>query len=194
MSELLQKLGSTLACLFAVSAACATPASPLNLATGSARDSPHVLFVENAGQWDGNAAFAARMFAGMLFIASNGQLVYRLNGTDPAGGDGARRLESARGKEDRTGLTRMAGWVVIERFVDAENKPVAANAKGMLPQSGRVNYSFARGQFRHLASIRSYERVSLGEVYGGILAEVRAIGGSVEKIFTIAPGADPARI
>lgn len=39
-----------------------------------------VPFVFNAGQWDQRVAFAARTFAGTLFVTTEGQLVYRLPG------------------------------------------------------------------------------------------------------------------
>ncbi|MBK9608824.1 MAG: hypothetical protein IPO58_21200 [Betaproteobacteria bacterium] len=52
-----------------------------------------VPFVPNAGQWDARAAFAARTFAGTLFVTTAGQLVYSLPGGTRAcvGREGAAR-------------------------------------------------------------------------------------------------------
>ena len=52
-----------------------------------------VPFVPNAGQWDARAAFAARTFAGTVFVTTEGQIVYSLPGkpiaTDADGKDGS---------------------------------------------------------------------------------------------------------
>jgi hypothetical protein len=39
-----------------------------------------VPFVQNAGQWDKRAAFAAQTFAGTMFVITDGRLVHRLPG------------------------------------------------------------------------------------------------------------------
>src|SRR5207249_2503604 len=42
--------------------------------------------------------------------------------------------------------------------------------------------------------LHTFERINLGEVFGGINVQLRATGTNVEKIFTVAPHHDPRRI
>src|SRR5438874_616752 len=46
----------------------------------------------------------------------------------------------------------------------------------------------------HQSNLRTYEHVSLGEVFPGVSVKLRATGTNVEKIFTVEPGIDPDRI
>ena len=69
----------------------------------------------------------------------------------------------------------------------------------MLPsgaeRSGAMINSFIGNDPRRWqANIPSFNGVQFGDIYEGIALEVRATGDNVEKIFTVAPGADPARI
>ncbi len=43
-------------------------------------------------------------------------------------------------------------------------------------------------------NLPTYQMLSLGEVYPGIEVELKALGAGVEKVFRVAPGADPGRI
>ncbi|MBI2437740.1 MAG: PQQ-binding-like beta-propeller repeat protein, partial [Lentisphaerae bacterium] len=81
--------------------------------------------------------------------------------------------------------------VLREMLVDAEGSASPAGAE----RSGTVINSFiGDDQSRWQANIPSFGAVEFGEIYEGITLEVRASGNNVEKIFTVAPGADPARI
>ncbi len=62
-----------------------------------------VPFVPNAGQWDEQAAFAAKTFAGMLFVTTEGKLVYRLPGRGALDADG-RAAALSRPTRRTTGL------------------------------------------------------------------------------------------
>lgn len=132
-------------------------------------------FVPNAGQWDDDVAFAARVFAGGVEVTRSGALRYSLRPTpDHAAGTAPRTL--------------------VETIVDHRNRPRSITPTGISEQPARISYFIGEDASRHRAGLPSYERVDLGEVYRGIGAHLRASGNNVEKIFTVAPGADPSQI
>src|SRR5262249_44524135 len=57
-----------------------------------------------------------------------------------------------------------------------------------------VSYFRGSDPERWAKEVSTFETVSLGEVWPGILLDVRARGRTVEKLFTVKPGADPSRI
>jgi hypothetical protein len=151
-----------------------------------------VPFVPNAGQWDSHAAFAAPTFAGTLFVTVDGQLVYRM--------PGARR--PAQTSDQRTApwahrvrlSQRTPAWVLTETLVDAAGRAVSAVPRGARPLAGRASYAIGTDESRHRDGLPTYERISLGEVYPGVVIELRATGRNIEKIFAVAPGHDPGAI
>jgi hypothetical protein len=156
-------------------------------------------FVSNAGQWDSRAAFAAHTFGGVLFVTTDGQLIYRLRGK--AGEDariglvgqstahhaalehGARPLASAR-----------RDWVLTETLIDTGNRPLRIEPVGNGLQQGKASYAIGDDASRHRDGLPTFEWVNLGEVYPGIDVRLRAKAANVEKIFTVAPQRDPAAI
>ncbi|HEY6066712.1 MAG TPA: hypothetical protein VIY96_11170, partial [Thermoanaerobaculia bacterium] len=126
-------------------------------------------FVANAGQTDPTAAFSAQTFAGTVFVTRDGRIVYSL----PA---------------KRTSRPRR-GWSLTETPVGGRAHPAAGRAA-----SARVNSFVGNDPSRWRTDLPTCETVSLGEVWPGISIELQARAGNVEKLFTVAPGADPARI
>ncbi len=60
--------------------------------------------------------------------------------------------------------------------------------------STRVSYFLGNDPARWRSGLDTLEDVSLGEVWPGIVVKLRAQGRSVEKLFTVQPGADASRI
>jgi hypothetical protein len=165
--------------LFGCAAWLAGAADTAALTTSSAQariDALGVPFVPNAGQWDSEAAFAARTFAGVAFVTTNGQLVHRLAGTQ------------------RDGASRAPGWVIRETLVDSNGQPRSIAPRGSDEQAGRVSFAVGGDASRHRDALPGYANVQLLDAYPGIDARLRATGTNVEKIFTVAPGRDPATI
>lgn len=78
------------------------------------------------------------------------------------------------------------GWVIKEEFAGGKAlEPATAS----IPNAP-VNYYLGNVE-KHVSS---YDEISLGEVYDGINVNLKAYGNNVEKIFTVAPGGDPASI
>ena len=151
-----------------------------------------VPFIENAGQLDSRIRFSAAALAGTLFVTAEGDLVYAL----PASTVAAAGVDA--GPAGRTGrLTRVSGEPTpgrtansfSEHFVGAHPLPQAGT-----PHVTTVSSFVGADPGQHRTGIRTYESVSLGEVFPGIDVRLRATGQNVEKIFTVRPNADPARI
>lgn len=131
-------------------------------------DGLNLPFIANAGQTDPRVGFYAQTFAGTLYVTRDGEMVYSL---PPAQANGH-------------------GWTLVERFEQGQARPA-----GLAPSANRVSY--IKGQKNGEAVTRqadTFGGVALGEVFPGVRVELRAHGRNVEKIYTLAPGADPARI
>jgi hypothetical protein len=133
-----------------------------------------VPFVENRGQTDPRVAFLARTFAGTVFVTRDGRLVYSIRPRSDAPQGESGRPESSGG-----------GWAISESFVGQSSEPV-----GLRPGATRVS-DLVGADSAARKNLPTYERVGLGEIAPGIRVELRATGNNVEKLFTLAPGADP---
>ena len=159
--------------------------TPVSLPTvRSALSSTRIPFVENQGQFDpASIRFVARTFCGAVYVTQSGELIYWLPkytaadiGSDPLSGSAS--------------IRQLAGSSLLrERFVGA----LSMNPRAGREAGGRVGY-FKGDSSRWRADLPMIEEVELGEVYPGIELALRAHGDNVEKVFTVAPGANPGRI
>ena len=136
-----------------------------------------VPFVANAGQTDPAVAYYAPSLAGTVFVTRQGEIVYSLLG-------GRASASGARAREKTSG-----GWSLTETVVGGRARP-----NGSEPTSIGVSYFMGNDPARWRSGLATFEGVSLGDVWPGIRLDLRAQGKNVEKLFTIEPGADPARI
>jgi hypothetical protein len=130
-------------------------------------DGLNLPFIANAGQTDPRVGFYAQTFAGKVFVTRSGEMVYSL----PPSQSGGR------------------GWTLVERFERGRPRPV-----GVAPGSGHVSYIKTRHGESETSDANTFGGLAMGEVFPGVRVELRAHGRTVEKIYTLAPGADPARI
>ncbi len=143
-----------------------------------------VPFVENRGQYDEKVSYVAKIFGGMLFVTKTGELIYDLPKVEKQEKD----VEAARGKER---ASKVVGGVVIkERLAGAEVKGV----KGIDKAEAKVSYFKGNDPKKWQGGLKTYGRVSLGEVYEGIRLELKARGSNVEKLFYVSAGGDPSQI
>lgn len=139
-------------------------------------------FIENTGQMDPQVMFYAATFAGTLYVTERGTLVYSLPGP------GQRDHPVATQMSGRPFQSPRSGWTLTETFVGGHGTPRAGTRNG-------ANVSYLVGSAdRHRSALATYNDVRLGEVFPGTEVSLRATGNNVEKIFTVAPGADPTRI
>ncbi len=139
-------------------------------------------FVPNAGQWDARAAFAAKTFAGTVFITTDGKLVYSLPTASPSAAVSGRDAETQR------------VLALTESFVSAAGETRIATPHGYRPAESKVSYFVGNDARKHQPNLNTYDRVNLGDVFPGVNVQLRATGTNVEKIFTVAPAQDPSQI
>lgn len=140
-----------------------------------------VPFEQNQGQFDRPVAYAARTFAGTVFVTRKGQIVHSLAGKSSQDDGAAIKAEQR--------ATRGAGWTLVETLAGAHVRPQGGTAS---PTQVTRIIGNDPGNWR--SQIATYSTVRLGEPWPGIEMELSARGANVEKLFTVAPGADADRI
>ncbi|MCK4510727.1 SBBP repeat-containing protein, partial [bacterium] len=131
---------------------------------------PSVPFVANAGQVDKSVAFYASTPHGVVFITEVGDIVYAL-------APGTRSDE--------------ASAVAIREVLTAARE---LSPRGVDPHDIVVTHMKGSDAARWGRSIAACDAVELGDICDGIRAVLRAGPRGVEKIFLVAPGADPRDI
>ncbi|MBK8742781.1 MAG: hypothetical protein IPM02_26365 [Betaproteobacteria bacterium] len=167
------------------------PAAPQVARAIAAAAAQTVPFVANRGQWGEAAAFAAPALGGTLFVTREGTLRYALPGkplADPVADPLHRRGRQA------APATRGPGWVIGESLLDGAGRPMRAAPRGVDRTPESVSFAVGSDGARHASAIPTYATVAFGDVYEGIGMRLRAGTNNVEKIFEVAPRADPGRI
>ena len=127
-------------------------------------------FVANQGQAPERVKFYASSFAGTVSVVDGGDVVLALRKSDPRGP----------GKV----TTLVESWVGGRR--------TEIRGEGRAPTV--VNVFKGNDPARWQTNVPTYDRVSLGEVYDGIELKLQSRGRTVEKLFYVRPGAEPASI
>ncbi|HNZ95826.1 MAG TPA: hypothetical protein PKM64_01355 [Thermoanaerobaculia bacterium] len=143
-----------------------------------------VPFEENRGQFEPEVAYLAKTFAGSVFVTREGQLVYSLPGRELAAASDSPAAKPDR--RERRQAERGPGWALGERLLGAG----PLSPEGAEAAVTHVTRFTPAGTFQ----ADTWERVRLGEAWTGIEVELAARGQNFEKLFHLAPGADPARI
>jgi hypothetical protein len=123
-------------------------------------------FIENKGQYPEDVRFYAKTFGGTVFVTKNGEIVYNL----PKAEEG--------------------GVALKEKLIDSSPKAV----KGEEPSEAKVSYFIGNDPSKWKTGLKTYNVVSLGEVYKGIELKLKAYGNNVEKLFYVKPGSGPDAI
>jgi PKD repeat protein len=132
-------------------------------------------FVPNQGQTDTAASFEARGIGGTLSFAPQ-EIVLTLPGTQDA--------PIAEAINNSSQNLRLS-------FIDA-NPTLAVDAGRSLP--GTANYYLGSDSAQWYTNLPTYADISYQQLYPGINLRYEGKDGSLKSTFTIAPGADPARI
>ena len=165
--------------------ATSAPAAPELPAVQEALAGLAVPFEQNTGQFAPEVAYLAKTFAGAVFVTRDGRLVYSLPGKtiETAADDAAKEARPARRPRP---TERGPGWALEERLLDA--RPLAP--RGTVPAVTHVTRFTPKGTFQ----AETWQGVRLGEAWAGIEVELAARGRNFEKLFHVAPGADPEAI
>lgn len=125
-----------------------------------------VPFIENKGQVKKDVAYYAKTFGGTVFITRDGRLVYVLP-----------RFKKEASKR----------LVLTERLVGVR----VGSVRPVEASSTQVSFFIGNNPKKWQRGLSTYKEISLGEIYKGIELRLKAYGSKVEKVFHIAPGADP---
>jgi Chitobiase/beta-hexosaminidase C-terminal domain/EPTP domain/Dockerin type I domain/Beta-propeller repeat len=137
-------------------------------------------FIANEGQADEKVAFYARSFGGVIFIAKKGEIVYSLHKSINPSSNPLLKIEN---QECR-------GLALKEALVDSDIGKIAGEGRA----TTRISYFKGNDPSKWKNNIPTFDCVDLGEVYEGIDLRLKAYGDNVEKLFSVKPGADPAKI
>lgn len=129
--------------------------------TSRAHSGIGIPFTENRGQWSREVAFKANIVGGTLWITRDGKLVHSLLGEKK--------------------------WNVVETFVEGSPK----FPKGIHQTVTHVSYFIGSDASKHAPKVKTYETVSLGEVWDGVQVVLHSQTKTVEKYFHVLPGASP---
>ncbi len=129
-------------------------------------------FITNNGQQPDSVKFYANTFYGTAYIT---------------GTDLTHAVAVTKGNETYNVALK-------EQFITADGTAISMNPQGEDPAETRVSYFIGNDSRTWQTGLPTYNRVSLGELYPGIRVSTKVHGNNVEKLFMVAPGADPSDI
>jgi hypothetical protein len=134
-----------------------------------------VPFIGNQGQYPAAVRFHASTFAGSLQVMQDGSMRHLL--ARPAGS-----------KQHGAAAGAARGAAFVESFAGSTAEPRGG-------ARSRTNVSILKGEASaHLPDVPAFADVRLDGAFPGVDVMLRATGRNVEKIYTVAPGRDPAAI
>ncbi len=166
---------------------------------------PQLPFIPNKGQVNDRVAFYAKTSYGTTLITKAGEIVYAV-ARRPGDGDGASvqtpyKVDVASDIAHQSGVTKSLNFrpsqassaeagALKEGFIGGWVRGV----KGEGETATKVHYFTGNDPSGWKTHIPTFEEVDMGEIYEGISLRLRARGNTVEKYFSIKPGADPEAI
>ena len=137
-------------------------------------------FIANEGQTAKEVGFYASTFGGAIYVTKKGEMVYSFSQVEPE--------EKATNKDSMPKTIK--SLVLKETLVGAS----VTNPQGNDRAKTKVNYFIGNDKDKWKTNISTYNSVDFGNVYKGIDLSLKAYGKTVEKVFTVQPGANPESI
>jgi hypothetical protein len=131
-------------------------------------------FIANEGQIDNRVRYYAQTFNGSFFITQNGELVYSI--------EKPQKTDSRKERSERS---------VIREIFTGDIKSPSFKGEG---EGTKISIYKGNEPAKWKRNIPSYEQISMGDIYQGIEIKLKAYGDTIEKIFSVKPGADPKAI
>ena len=131
-------------------------------------------FIANEGQIDNRVRYYTQTFNGSFFVTQNGELIYSIE-----------KLQKADSRKE------MSERSVIREIFTGDIKAPSFKGEG---EGTKISIYKGNEPAKWKRNIRSYERISMGDIYQGIEIKLKAYGDTIEKIFSVRPGADPNAI
>ena len=166
---------------------------------------PQLPFIPNKGQISNNVAFYAKSSYGTTLITKYGEIVYAIERRQgdvndvavqspskvDVASDIAHQSGVAKSQNFRPSLARRTDTGALkEGFIGGRIR----GAKGERETATRVHYFTGNDPSGWKTNISTFEELDMGEIYEGISLRLKAHGNTVEKYFSVKPGADPETI
>lgn len=136
-----------------------------------------VPFVANEGQVaNPDVKYYARTFGGTIYALADGRIVYSLPKYDAVAKPGPRAFAGS-----AVFTERLCNGTVFEPLGADKSRVAVSSFIGSRPENWKSN-------------LPAFDRLDFGEVYEGINLLLRVQGNNVEKVFVVAPHADPGEI
>lgn len=127
-------------------------------------------FIKNQGQVSQEVKYYANTFYGTVFVTED-DITHAIIKKDENNGD-------------------TQELVLKEVFLDKNGEAIPFIAQGEDPSITQVSYFIGDDPSKWYTGLPTYNTVSLGEIYPGIVVKVKAYGGNVEKIYYLNPGSN----
>ncbi|GIX42074.1 MAG: hypothetical protein KatS3mg129_1807 [Leptospiraceae bacterium] len=147
-----------------------------------------VPFVENQGQWDKEVLYKAKTFAGSFFITRKGEMVYDIPKYTEDREDSEKNQKNQIESYNKKSI--IGGVVIKESLVNSKDNRIIALDESIT----EVSYFKGNNPSLWKKGLRSYKRISYGEVYPFIELQLKAYGNNIEKLFYIKPGGEVENI
>ena len=135
-------------------------------------------FIVNEGQIsDEHVRFYAKTFGGKFYVTKEGEMVYSFPGFES-------KVKAADGSQKPR---EIKSWILKEKLIGSSS----VSPRGVNQAETKVNYFIGNDKSKWKTGIKTYNSLSLGEIYKGITLSLKAHGNNVEKVFIVQPGADP---
>ncbi|NLB55806.1 MAG: PQQ-binding-like beta-propeller repeat protein [Lentisphaerae bacterium] len=153
-----------------------------NLSTKSS--GTKVPFLKNTGQVPSdNVAFYAQTFGGTVFLTQDGELLYSLLKFG--------EHEKSSTFDPMPELRPVVGSTVLkEKLIGIKTPDIEGQDRAKV----KIQWHLGDNRETWRRAVQAFNEVSLGEIYDGVKMHLHAHAGSVEKIFTVTPYADPSQI
>jgi len=140
-------------------------------------------FIVNEGQIpDESVRFHAKTFGGTVYVTNRGEVIYSIPKSE--------EKDRERGIDKHSKHESTKVYSFKESLVNA----LSTSPQGIDKSQAKVNFFVGNEKGNWKTDIAAYNMVNLGEVYKGIIMNLRAYGSNVEKLFHIKPDGKPEDI
>jgi len=127
-----------------------------------------VPFIANEGQISNEVSYYANILDGHIFITEKGGLVYNFQTQD-----------------NENSIINFT-----ESFAGCKKTVIQGDDNSIT----KMNYIKGNDPKKWKSNIPTYDTISMGEIYDGIVLRLKAYSKNIEKIFTISPGVTPDKL
>ncbi len=166
--------------LLSISLFCLYLACPLPLLS---QDATHALFVENAGQWQGDFDYKLKLSSGALYFQKDG---FILNLLDPE----VLAHDHSDHHHHHT-EEKIKGHVIKLNYLNANPN---SEISGYYKTEFYYNYITGDNSAKHFQRVKVFKGIKYNDIYQGVDIRYFGNGEDLKYDFIVEPGADPSQI